>query len=145
MKDPIFRKENILLFEPYDGVETISSILENIGFEKFGSNEAKNAGLDTIKSLLKHDLIEVVHWGKYHDILKKLRLTNEQALLHIENVWFEGADFADFASMPIFKYKDWYIRSLENQGLTKTTDWKTFFTNKIVDIESWINKNSPMK
>ncbi len=45
--------------------------------------------------------------------------------------------------MVIFGSQKWYIKKLENLGLTHTTDWEWFVENKIGNLEDWIKKNRP--
>ncbi len=71
----IFNSENIELFMP-DGVEFIYSILQNIGFTNFTTNKARQNGLETIKKLLELELIEIFHWGEYHNKLKDKDISN---------------------------------------------------------------------
>lgn len=40
--------------------------------------------------------------------------------------------------MPMFRYKNWYLKALEREGLTNTTYWRTFVNEKIGDLETWI-------
>ena len=138
----LFASKNTELFMP-DGVEFIYNVLENIGFVNYTSIEAKEKGLDAIQKLLELELIEVFHWGEYHNELKDKDISNEEIMKHIDEVWFIGADFEHFISMPMFKYKNWYLNSLEKEGLTMTTNWKKFVKEKIGDLEQWIEENRP--
>ncbi len=141
----LFDKENIYLFEPYDGVEFIYSVLQNLNITNFKTNDAREKGLETIEKLLDLELIEIFHWGDNHKQFADEIFSNAEIMMHIKTVWFVGADFSDFNSMPMFKFKDWYIKSLENAGMTHTTDWSGFVENKIGDLERWIEKHRPSK
>lgn len=140
----IFDEKNIELFSP-EGVEFIYNILDSVGITDFKSLEAKNIGLTIIKKLFGLGLIEVYHWGTYHEDLNGQELSLKQIIALIEKVWFVGADYPDFFGMPMFKYKDWYLKALEKEGLTITTNWKTFVKEEIGDLEQWIEKNRPKK
>ena len=141
-KTELFHNNNIELFMP-DGIEYIFNILENTGSNEYTSKDAKKNGLDTIQSLFELNLIEVFHWGEHHKIIHNLDLSYKQTLNYVDNIWFVGADVPDFYGMVMFKFKDWYLRALENNGLTHTTNWKTFVKEKIGDLEKWIEKNRP--
>jgi len=136
----IFDSKYLYLFMP-DGIEFIHNILENIGINSFKSLKARDKGLIVIKKLFDLELIEIFHWGKYDNIIRPLNLNKEQTINFIETVWFDNADFSDFSSMPMFKYKEWYLKGLNDMGLTHTTDWKKFVQEKIVDLEKWIEEN----
>ncbi len=139
----IFDKTNILLYEPYDGVEMIYRILENINHLEYTTKNARRDGLRVINKLFELELIEVFHWGSYENELRGKKLSIFEKMMYLQELWFIGADFGDLASMPMFKYKDWYVKNLENLGLTHYTDWKVFVEEKIGDIEKWIEKNRP--
>ena len=140
----IFRDENLLLFEPYDGVEYIHSILQNVGYyPDFKSLEARRNGLRVINKLFELDLIEIHHWGKYENELKSKDISIFEKMMYIQELWFIGAGFEDFYDMPMFRYKGWYLKELEKLGMTNTTDWKDFVKNKIGNLENWI-KNIKM-
>ena len=139
----IFDKTNILLYEPYDGVEMIYRILENINHLECTTKNARRDGLRVINKLFELELIEVFHWGSYENELRGKKLSIFEKMMYLQELWFIGADFGDLASMPMFKYKDWYVKNLENLGLTHYTDWKVFVEEKIGDIEKWIEKNRP--
>lgn len=138
----LFDNKNLLLFEPYDGVEFIYSILQNIGhYPDFSSIQARKEGLITINQLLELDLIEIFHWGKYENNLKDKDLTVSEKMIYIQELWFKGATFEDFHNMPIFKYKKWYIENLEKLGMNHYKDWKEFVKTKIGNLEKWIIEN----
>ncbi|MBO0324184.1 hypothetical protein J0X14_17880 [Muricauda sp. CAU 1633] len=139
----IFDEQNLDLFIPNDGVEFIYSILQNLGYRDFTTKKARKHGLDVLNKLFELDLIEIFSWGKHHDLLNNLNLTKNQTIKLIDNIWFVGADFEDFLNMPMFRHKDWYLKALDNEGLTSTTNWKTFVNEKIGDLEQWIEKNRP--
>ena len=140
----LFDNKHIFLFEPYDGIEYIYSILQNIGhYPDFKSLKARREGLMIINQLFELNLIEVFHWGDYENELKNKRLTTFEKMIYIQELWFIGANFEDFHKMPIFRYKNWYIEELEKLGMTHTTDWKEFVTNKIKNIGNWIEDNNP--
>lgn len=142
----LFDKKKILLFEPYDGVEFIYSILQNIGhYPNFTTLKARREGLIVIYQLFKLDLIEIFHWGKYHDELKDKKLSIFEKMMYIQELWFIGANFEDFHNMTMFKYQDWYMSELEKLGMNHTTDWKEFVKIKIGDLEKWIEENRPEK
>jgi hypothetical protein len=105
--------------------------------------EARQEGLSILQNLFKLKLIEIFHWGKHHEIIKQLDLNTKQTIKFIDVTWFEGADFEDFVDMPMFKYKDWYLNALKNEGLTHTTNWKSFVEEKIGNLEKWIEENKP--
>ncbi|RSC96104.1 hypothetical protein [Tenacibaculum singaporense] len=141
----IFDKENIGIFTPYSGVETIGSILQNINhYKDFTTIKARRGGLQVINKLFELDLIEVFHWGKYEHELKDKELSTFEKMMYLQELWFIGADFADFFSMPMFKYKDWYIKKLEDLGMTHYTDWTTFVDENIDDLVKWIEENRPI-
>jgi len=140
----IFNTKYISLFEPYNGVEYIYSILENIGHSKdFTTKEARRDGLRVIYELFELGLLEIFNWGEYEDKLKHKYLSNNEKMIYIQELWFLGADFCDFHQMPMFKFKDWYIKKLEKIGISHTTDWVSFVNTKIVDLEKWIEINKP--
>ncbi len=140
----IFKENNILLFEPYNGVEYIYSILQNIGlYPNFTSIESRRKGLITINELFKLDLIYFYHWGKYENELKNKELTIFEKMMYIQELWVIGSNFEDFHDMTMFKYKNWYIEGLENLGMTIYTDWKEFVKSEIGDLEKWIDDNRP--
>ncbi|WP_067032132.1 hypothetical protein [Allomuricauda sp. CP2A] len=143
IKENIFAKENLNLFAPNDGVEFIYSILQNLGYRDFTTKRARSHGLAVIKQLFELDLIEVFSWGENKKLFDNIILTKNQTLALIDNIWFIGADFSDFISMPMFKHKEWYIEALKKEGLNSTTNWKTFVKEKIGDLEQWIEKNRP--
>lgn len=143
-KIDIFDKENIGVFAPYSGIETIDSILQNINhYKDFTTLKARRECLKVINDLFELGLIEVFHWGKYEHDFKNEELSNFEKMMYLQELWFIGADFSDFVSMPMFKYKDWYIKKLEDLGMTHYTDWKTFVNDKIGDLEKWIRENRP--
>jgi hypothetical protein len=141
----IFSKDYIDLFGPYDSIEFIHDILSNIGydFNKETSKEAKADGLAAIRKLLELNLIEVFHWGPEHSIRKGKSYTKEEILDYVDSIWKEGMKFPDFYDLIMLKYKDWYINALEEEGMTKYTDWRTFVNSKIRNIEDFIKKHSP--
>ena len=140
----IFNKKKIFLFEPYDGIEFIYSILQNIGYyPDFTTKEARRDGLRIINNLFELDLIEIFHWGEYQKELKGKDIPLFDKMMYLQELWFEGADFADFTNMPMFKYKDWYIESLKNLGMNHYRDWEQFVNDKIVNLEEWIENNRP--
>lgn len=141
----IFEKKNVLLFEPENGVELIHYILQNINhYKNFTTLKARRDGLRVINQLFELDLIEVFHWGKYEHELKGKELSTFEKMMYLQELWFIGADFEDFFSMPMFKYKDWYIKKLEDLGMTHYTDWTTFVDENIDDLEKWIEENRPI-
>lgn len=144
MKLNLFDKKNILLFEPYDGIEFIYSILQNIGYyPDFTTLKARRDGLRTVNQLFELDLIEIFHWGSYENELKNQELSIFDKMMYLQELWFIGANFENFSNMPMFKYKKWYLSKLEKLGMTDTTNWENFVENKIGNIEQWIKSNSP--
>lgn len=143
IKQDLFDKENLDVFMPNDGVEFIYSILQNLGYRNFTTKTAREHGLKIIYQLFDLELIEIFHWGRYNKIFENITFDKTQTLRLINNIWFEGADYSDFVGMIIFKHKDWYLKSLEKEGLTHSTNWKWFVENKIGDLEKWIEKNRP--
>ncbi|MDY7395713.1 hypothetical protein UMM65_10700 [Aureibaculum sp. 2210JD6-5] len=140
----IFDKKNIFLLEPYDGIEFIYSVLQNIGhYSDFTTLKARRDGLKVINQLFVLDLIEIFHWGKYQRELNDKKLSIFEIMMYIQELWFIGANFENFHNMPMFKYKNWYISELEKLGMTHTTDWEEFVKNKIGDLEKWIKENKP--
>ena len=122
----IFEKKNVLLFEPENGVELIHYILQNTNhYKDFTTLKARRDGLRVINQLFELDLIEVFHWGKYEHELKDKELSAFEKMMYLQELWFIGADFEDFFSMPMFKYKDWYIKKLKDLGMTHYNDWTT--------------------
>ncbi|MBD1259904.1 hypothetical protein HZY62_04840 [Maribacter polysiphoniae] len=140
----LFKEDFIELFMP-DGIEYISTILANIGYtyKNESSSSAKKHGLEVIEKLLELDLIEVFYWGKYDDKLKDLTFSNSEIINKIDSLWAVGMHGPDFYRMPMFKYKNWYLDALKKEGLTQTTNWKTFVKEKIGDLEKWIEENRP--
>lgn len=140
----LFDKKNIELFMP-DGVEYIYTILQGIGYSNnnFKSRKGRQEALEIIQKLFELELIEVFRWGEHHNKLKDKDISNEEIMKHIKEVWFIGADFEDFISMPMFKYKDWYLNALEKGGENFSL-WIDFF-NEIGDLEKWIEENRPKK
>lgn len=137
--EELFKEDYVELFMP-DGVEYISTILENLGYTYKNENSslAKENGMQVIEELFRLDLIEVFHWGKSHEKLKDLIFTESETISQINHLWYKGAQGPDFYSMPMFKYKNWYLKALEREGLTNTTYWRTFVNEKIGDLETWI-------
>ncbi|MBL7472915.1 hypothetical protein [Robertkochia sediminum] len=142
MNAQLFAEKNRELFMP-DGVEYIYNILNNIGYSDYTSAEAKTEGMEVIKALFELDLIEVFSYGNYHLKFSNERLSVDEVLAHLDKVWFIGADFSDFVSMPMFKFKDWYLRALKEAGLTDTTEWNNFVREEIGDLQKWIGENRP--
>ncbi|NJB38198.1 hypothetical protein [Croceivirga sp. JEA036] len=143
--DNFFKNKSIDLFHP-EGIELISTILFGLGFnyDNLKSDQARKEGIYFIKNLIDLELIEIYHWGNYHESLKNVKMTNEETIKNIEKVWFVGADVPDFYGMLILKYKDWYVDALKKEGLELTgRDWKSFVTEKIGDLEKWIEENRP--
>lgn len=144
MKINIFDKSSIGLFSPYSGIESIDSILREIGHSKdFTTKKARREGLLVLNELFDLELIDVFHWGSYEKELKDIELPNSIKMILIQELWFIGADFVDLTNTPMFKYKDWYITKLEKLGMSHTTDWENFVKNKIGSIEKWIMENKP--
>lgn len=140
----IFDKKNILLFEPENGVEMIYYILDNINhYNNFTTKEARRDGLTAINKLFELDLIEIFHWGEYESELENKELSIFQKMMYLQELWFVGADFGDFAGMPMFKFKDWYINKLKEFGLEEYNDWTKFVNEKIGNLENWILENKP--
>lgn len=138
----LFSDDKLDLFIP-EGIEYIHDVLNSIGFTNYTSKDARVKGLETIKKLLNLKLIEIFSWGKYNNEFKDEEFSTDEIIMHLRTVWFEGADFSDFISMPMFKYKDWYVQAQENAGLTHTTNWKWFVKSKIGDLEQWIEEHRP--
>lgn len=144
--EEFFIEKNILLFEPYDGIEFIYTILQNTGHNNFKSIEARDYCLKVLKKLFDMDIIEIFSWGERKEQLKNSSLSKEEKLNFIKDQWFVGADFPDFFNMPMFKYKDWYIKGLEKEGMDQMTNWESFVSNKIGGIKylsSWIKEHRP--
>lgn len=140
----LFDNKNIGIFSPYSGIELIDYILNNINhYKDFTTKEARRDCLRAINKLFELELIEVFYWGKYQHELKNKELSIFENMMYLQELWFVGANFADFSFMPMFKYKDWYIEKLEEFGMTETTDWIEFVQNKIGNLEKWIEDNRP--
>lgn len=137
----LFTDSNIDLFMP-DGVEYIYNVLQNIGWDEYTSVEAREEGLQVLSRLFEMDLIEVFSFGNYQKKLKNRRLSNNEIINHLRKVWFVGADFNDFLGMPMFKYKDWYLNALKEEGFSDKTDWRRFVDECIGDLEQWIKEQS---
>ena len=142
--EELFNLKNVNLFHP-EGIEFVSTILFGLGFEyeNLNTDYARKEGLRYINKLLELDLIEIFHWGKFQNKLENKELSKEQTFEYICKSWQPGANVPDFYDMPMFKYKNWYVKSLNNIGLTSTTNWNTFVTNKVGDIEEWIASIRP--
>ncbi|MCF8716464.1 hypothetical protein JM658_16680 [Joostella atrarenae] len=140
--ETLFDEKYINLFSP-DGIEFIYSILQSLGYLDFKSSEAREKSISVIERLFELDLIEIFHWGDYQNMLKDRQFTTSETITHIKKVWFVGADFSDFYRMPMFKFKEWYLNSLREQGLEECTDWKIFVEEKIGSLEQWIEENRP--
>ena len=132
-----YAPKNMDLFTP-DGVEFIYTILDGTQTFPRNTSEARKYGLQILEKLLEKELIEVFRWSN-----KENDFSKEGILKYVESVWFVGADFIDFLSMPMFKYKDWYINALEDKGLTSTTFFRTFVKEELGDIGDFIEKNRP--
>jgi hypothetical protein len=142
----LFKFKNIQLFNPYDGVEFIYSILQGLGYcnNNFKSKKGRKEGLEVIEKLFELELIEIFSWGKYVDKLKSKELSNSEKMKFIEELWFIEADYPDFLNMPMFKFKKWYIKNLEKHGFNHFTNWEWFVKNKIGDLEKFIENNRPI-
>lgn len=134
-----YAPKHLELFNP-EGVEFIHDILYNSGCSKLNTVEARDNGLELIEKLLEKELIEVFRWANPVNDFSK-----EGILNYVKSVWFVGADYPDFYGMPMFKYKDWYLKALEQRGLTSTTFFKTFVEEEIGDIGIFIESVRPKK
>jgi len=142
----IFQEKYVNLFSHYGyGINSISDILFSLGYDNKNLNckSAKINGMNTIEQLLKHDLIYVTHWGKYHDILKVLDLDLKQTLTSIDTMWFVGAEYIDFFEMPSFDYTKRYFTKLKEIGIDQKTNWEWFSKDFVANLEQWIENNKP--
>jgi hypothetical protein len=147
IKKDLFKEDKIGLFAP-DGVEFIYNVLENLGYYKdfsknFTTEEARSHGLQSIEILCDLELIEIFSWGIHIPKISKRDFSKRELIEYLREVWFVGASTQDFYSMPMIKYKDWYLKALEEKGLTHTTHWKTFVKEEIGDLEQWIEEVRP--
>ncbi|WP_222984448.1 hypothetical protein [Flagellimonas meishanensis] len=146
-KEELFNKKsvNIDLFHP-EGVEFISSILQNLGYTYTNefTEEAREHGLNTIEKLLELELIEVYHWGDYNEKLNGKLIPNIRIMRYLAELWQKGAKTPDFYGMPMFKYQKWYLDALKKVGFEyRGIDWKSFVKEKLGDLELWIEQNRP--
>ncbi len=134
-----YSAKNVDIFSP-DGVELLNRLIEWTTAIPIYTPEAREYGLELIEKLLEKELIEVFRWANPVNDFSK-----EGILNYLKSVWFVGADYLDFLSMPMFKYKDWYLNALEQRGLTSTTFFRTFVEEEIGDIGAFIEEHRPKK
>jgi hypothetical protein len=132
-----YNKKNVDIFAP-DGVELLNRLIEWTTPLPINTPEARKHAIQLTEKLLEKELIEVFRWANPVNDFSK-----EGILNYVKSVWFVGADYPDFYGMPMFKYKDWYLKALEQRGLTNTTFFKTFVEEEIGDIGAFIEEHRP--
>ncbi|MGO4919482.1 hypothetical protein [Maribacter spongiicola] len=118
--------------------ELLLDFIHNLGYNNFDSLEVKLDVLRIIEILLDLDLIYRYKW---YD--KSLKLNKEQTINNISDIWTENVKYEDFYNMVYFGSTDWYVKKLENLGMSQTTDWRCFVKNKIGDLEKFIQSEKP--
>lgn len=144
IKSNFFEERFIGVFCP-ESNETILDFIYLLGYTDLTINtkQCKKDTLALIKVLLELDILEIYKWGKYEYLLKDIHFETNEILLLLERMWFEGIKYSDFYGIAIFGNTDWYVKKIRLEGLTYTTDWKTFVKEKIGNLEDWIQKNRP--
>ncbi len=104
--------------------------------------KAKFVILNILKFLLELKVIYVFNWGNAQPPNIQ-DFSNEDVINHIDKNWIIGAKYPDFYSMAMFGSTKWYVDKLEELGMTHTTNWESFVSEKIGDLEKWIEENKP--
>ncbi|MBE7696405.1 hypothetical protein [Tenacibaculum finnmarkense] len=140
--------ENINIFEEKYSFAVTSEIVEYLPHlfyieDHEDQSILKNRTLHILKKVLDLDILEVIEWIAKPELENK-NLTTDEIIKHIDEIWFEGAEFPDFYAMVEFGSTKWYKSKLNELGLTHDiTDWDLFVRNKIGDLEKWIKENRP--
>jgi hypothetical protein len=132
-----YSAKNVELFIP-DGVEFLGSILDYTKTHPRNTSEARTYGLELLGKLLEKELIEVFRWANPVNDFSK-----EGILNYVKSVWFVGADYPDFYGMPMFKYKDWYLKALEDNWSNTDLYFDTWVEDEIGDIGAFIEQHRP--
>lgn len=139
----IFDKKYLDLLAP-NGIEYIWGVYMHLGISDSEASKPKNKKLvlNVIESLMNYSIIYVKEWYQKLELNSK-RLTIEETIHYLDEIWNEKAEYPDFYNMVYFASPDWYIDKTRELGLNMTTDWKTFVNEKIGDLEKWIQENRP--
>ena len=139
----IFKGKNVNLFCP-GANEFLYDYIYLLGYTDNASNDwkARHIVLSVLKHLLELDIIYIYSWYNQPE-LKGKRMTIDEIIKKIDNLWFENAIFPDFYNMVMFGSKKWYIEALRKLGMTHTTNWEAFVKETIGDLEQWIEENRP--
>jgi len=123
----------------------IAEVLDkkNIPYEGSKKKNLKNEVLEIISKLLDYNLIYIGNEWLDQSTIKKWKLSNEEIIKKIDDIWFESAEYPDFFNMIWFGFEDWYKNKIKILGMTDTTNWETFVNYKIGDLEQWIEENRP--
>lgn len=105
-------------------------------------NNIKYEVIEVLKQLFIIEVIEVQNWCNNSELNNKY-LTIEDTIKNIDKIWFEGATFPDFYQMVLFGTPKWYTDKLWELGITHTTNWENFVSDKIGDLKQWIEDNKP--
>ena len=141
----VFKGKNINLFSPYSN-ELLYDYIYSLEYTDEASKDwkARHVVLSVLKTLFELDVIYVYKWYNQPE-LKNKKLTINETIIKIDDIWFENAIYPDFYNMVMFGSQKWYVDALEKIGMTHTTNWENFVKEKIGDLEQWIERNRPKK
>ena len=139
----LFKKEYIGLLCPHS-FEFLNHLIGQLGYsqEQYDNLKVKQNVLNVIKLLFDLGILTVHDWVNNKD-LNNENLTSVDIINKIDDLWVKGIKYPDFYNIILFGTSGWYVKKLENLGMTPTTNWETFVKDKIGNLEKWIEDNRP--
>ncbi len=143
----LFSKTYNHIFHPF-GLESLYHLSTFIK-EKNKVKDVEKIKLLTLQSvsfLIEKDIISILEYDCTHSkSLKKIESNHKKTIEIIKNKLNDIEKLDELYDFFWFKFKDWYVKGLENLGVSMyTLDWPTFVEEKIGDLEQWIEENKPL-
>ncbi|MGG8498145.1 hypothetical protein ACQY1Q_17225 [Tenacibaculum sp. TC6] len=109
--------------------EYIYNFIQNVTevFPEFSEDEIKNKVLDIIYYLLYKNILIM----KNHKNEEAYKLTPDESIDLINQMWFKGASYIDFINMVFFEKQEWFIKELKKMGYNFKDNWIDFSKNNL--------------